>query len=276
MSGLILCGKRTTNPYFIKESGLNIYSVEELCYYLYNNTYMVGTEFFSDELIQFVTKELELPALGQKLKQKADYNAGLEALVMEVLTSVAYYTADECKSIEATIKALGSKSKPERMKARADMLLNKLNYVSAATAYKEILNDTEELTDVNFVASIWNNLGVVYAKQFFFGDAVNCFRMACDLDKTEEYFDNMVCATIFSQDEKLLSDITTQYQIGEGMLEQYMAAIESNRKLIVREKEFTEIKNSMLFDGTVELQSYNKSIRHILDNWKEEYRLNSR
>lgn len=272
MSGLLLCGKRTTNPYYIKEAGINIYSIEELCYYLYNNTYMVGQEFFCDELIKFVSDELELPSLGQRLRQKIDYKDTLDTMVMEVLTSVAYYSHDECKGIEETIKAFGSKSKPERMKAMADMLLDRMKYVSAAKAYKEILNNRDEVYETGFVANIWNNLGVVYAKQFLFEDSVNCFKMACDIDRKEEYFDNMVCSAIFSRNDSVLADLTAQYQIGEGMLEQYMKAIESNRKMMVREKDFMELKDKLKYDGRVELAVYNEDIRRVLERWKEEYR----
>ncbi len=276
MSGLLLCGKRTANPYVITESGVNIYSIEELCYYLYNNTYMVGIEFFSDELIRFIGEELELPSLAQKLKQKVDYNAGLEALVVEVMSSVGYYSTEEYKSIEATIRALGSKSKPERMKARADMLLDRKCYVSAASAYKDILGDTDEKYEAAFIANIWNNLGVVYSKQFMFEDAVNCYKMACDIDRQESYFDNLICAAIFSRSDKLLLDITNQYLVGSDMLDHYLKAIESNRKLLVREREFIDLKDRLKYDGSQELQAYNDGIRHILDRWKDEYRLINR
>ena len=276
MSGLLLCGKRTANPYLITESGVNIYSIEELCYYLHNNTYMVGVEFFCDELIKFISEELELPSLGQKLKQKVDYSAGLEALVMEVMGSVGYYSSEEYKSIETTIRALGSKSKPERMKARADMLLDRSCFVSAATAYKDILTDTLENYEASFVANIWNNLGVVYSKQFMFEDAVNCYKMACDIDRQEEYFDNLICAAIFSRSDKLLLDITNQYQVGSGMLDHYLKAIESNRKLLVREREYVELRERLKYDGSQELQEYNDGIRQMLDRWKDDYRLTNR
>lgn len=276
MSGLLLCGKRAANPYLIIESGINIYSAEELCYYLYNNTYMVGIEFFNDELVSFIADELELPSLGQKLKQKIDYNAGLEALVMEVMSSVGYYSSDECKSMEAIIRALGSKSKPERMKARADMLLDRMCLVSAASAYKDILNDSDEQYEASFVAAIWNNLGIVYSKQFLFEDAVNCYKMACDIDRQEEYFDNLICAAIFARNDQMLLDITAQYQVGGGMMEQYMKAIESHRKMLVREREFMELKDSLKYDGSKELQEYNEGIRRVLDRWKDEYRMINR
>ena len=42
MSGYILCQvKRAKNPYYISNISTNIYSIEELCYYLYHNIYLL-------------------------------------------------------------------------------------------------------------------------------------------------------------------------------------------------------------------------------------------
>ncbi len=272
MSGLLLCGKRATTPYIIKEAGINIYSIEELCYYLYNNTYMVGIDFFSNELIQYISDELELPSLGQKLKYGVNHNLSITSLVMEVLSATGYYSVEERQSIEKTLDALGSKSKAERMKARADMLFARKKYISASNAYKDILNSREQTFGSSFVANIWNNIGVVYTKQFLFEDAVMCFRSACDIERQEEYFDNMVCAAIFSRNDLLLSDLAAQYQITDEMINQYMKAIESHKKVMVRSREFMELKDKLLYDGSRELAEYKEDIRDILDKWKDEYR----
>lgn len=41
MSGYILCpDKKAQRPYFIENISMNIYSIEELCYYLYHNLYL--------------------------------------------------------------------------------------------------------------------------------------------------------------------------------------------------------------------------------------------
>lgn len=276
MSGLLLCGKRTTNPYIIKEAGISIYAIEELCYYLYNNTYMVGIEFFSDDLVEFIGKELELPSLAQKLKYGIDHKAGLNELVLLVLSSNAYYSPEERKSIEKTLETLGSKSKPERMKARADMLFQRKKYASASNAYKDILNCRDEVYENRFVACIWNNIGVIYTKQFLFEDAVNCFKTACDIDRQEKYMDNMVCAALFSGNDDVISDIAAQYQITDDMLEHYIKAIDSHKKALVRSSEFVELKDKLLYDGGKELAEYKQDIQRILDMWKEEYRQENR
>ena len=272
MSGLLLCGKRSTNPYLIKESGINIYAIEELCYYLYNNTYMITGEFFCNELVEYIKNELELPSLAQKIKYGIDHKAELPTMVMDVLSSNEYYTSDDREKIENTLKALGSKSKCERMKARADMLLERGKILSSANAYKEILNVKDETYTSEFVASIWNNIGITYTKQFLFFDACKCFKTACDIDRQEDYFDNMVCAAMFLGDDDLIEDIIAQYQMTDAMVEQYVVAIESNKKALMKTKEFLDLKSKIIYDGSNELAEYKKDVQKILEQWKEEYR----
>ena len=194
-------------------------------------------------------------------------------MVMDVLSSNEYYSSDDREKIENTLRALGSKSKCERMKARADMLLDRGKVVSAANAYKEILNVQDEVYGVEFVASIWNNIGITYTKQFLFKDACKCFKTACDLDRQEDYFDNMVCAAMFSTDDNLIEDIIAQYQMTDAMVEQYVMAIESNKKTLVRSKEFIDMKSRIIYDGSKELAEYKRDVQKIFNLWKDEYRV---
>ncbi len=272
MSGLLLCGKRTTNPYYIEEAGINIYSIEELCYYIYNNTYMVGLSFFTDELAAFISDELELPSLGQRIKQKIACKADVVSIVMDIMTATNYYSHDECKGIEEAIKKYGSMSKQERMKARADMLVDRKRYVSAMVAYKDILANRDEQYNSAFVASIWNNMGVLNAKQFLFADALKCFRMACDIDKKDDYFKNMISAAMFSKNEDMLDDVVAQYQVTDGLLNEYINSVEEDKKKLVQDKEFVELTSGFKYDGSIELSVFNENACGVLDSWKEEYR----
>lgn len=271
MSGVILCGKRTTNPYYIEEASINIYSIEELCYYLYNNTYMIGIDFFTEELTKFICDELELPVLGQRLKQKVATKMDVVSIVMDIITSTTYYTHDEIKIIEENIKKFGSMSRAERQKVRADMLIERKRYVSALEAYKELLNKRNEIYDGDFVASIWNNMGVVYARQFMFNDALKCFKIACDIDRKEEYLKNMISSAFFSKDEDILEDVVVQYKITDEMLNQYIDGVEIIKKDLVKEDGFVKLKGSFKYDGGMELRTFHDGVRNILDEWKKEY-----
>ena len=60
MSGLMLTQTQSDVPYFIKEIGKNVYSIEELSYYLYNHLYLVDEDFFGDDLIEYIGEEGQL------------------------------------------------------------------------------------------------------------------------------------------------------------------------------------------------------------------------
>ena len=52
MSGYILCQvKKAEKPFFIENISTNIYSIEELCYYLYNNLYLIDSSLINQKLV---------------------------------------------------------------------------------------------------------------------------------------------------------------------------------------------------------------------------------
>ena len=54
MNDITLCTMHTEKPYYIKEINKNIYSIEELSYYLFNYLYLIDDQFFSEGLILFL------------------------------------------------------------------------------------------------------------------------------------------------------------------------------------------------------------------------------
>ena len=45
MEQYIQCGDIAENPLYVKELGIHIYTAEEFCYYIFNNTYLLGEDF---------------------------------------------------------------------------------------------------------------------------------------------------------------------------------------------------------------------------------------
>ena len=85
MSGYILCQtKKAQRPYFIENISMNIYSIEELCYYLYHNLYLADHTVFNEELCNWLRDELELVHLAAKLKQNLERNVSVEEMIYPV------------------------------------------------------------------------------------------------------------------------------------------------------------------------------------------------
>ena len=91
MSGYILCQtKKAQRPYFIENISMNIYSIEELCYYLYHNLYLADHTVFNEELCNWLRDELELVHLAAKLKQNLERNVSVEEMIYPVFKAVSY------------------------------------------------------------------------------------------------------------------------------------------------------------------------------------------
>ena len=46
MGKIILCrGKKADTPLTVLQTGVKLYTAEELCYYIYNNIYLIGQGF---------------------------------------------------------------------------------------------------------------------------------------------------------------------------------------------------------------------------------------
>ena len=67
MSGYILCQvKRAKNPYYISNISTNIYSIEELCYYLYHNIYLLDETIINEQLLvwMFSRRSIIFPTIS--------------------------------------------------------------------------------------------------------------------------------------------------------------------------------------------------------------------
>ena len=56
MSGYILCQtKKADKPFFVESINTNIYSLEELCYFLYHNLYLVDSSVINENLCIWIS-----------------------------------------------------------------------------------------------------------------------------------------------------------------------------------------------------------------------------
>ena len=83
MSGMILCRSEYSKvPYYIEGADINVHSIEEISYFLYHDIYLVGADFFRDELFTFIEKNIKEPELAQRLVTLKNKGAQLFILRM--------------------------------------------------------------------------------------------------------------------------------------------------------------------------------------------------
>ena len=68
MSTVILCnGNYAQNPYCLAADDIRLFSVEEVCFYIYKNAFFLQEDFFCDALIDWIKNELGLPSYANEL-----------------------------------------------------------------------------------------------------------------------------------------------------------------------------------------------------------------
>lgn len=270
--GLLLCTKKAEKPYRLAETDINIYCIEELCYYIYNNTYMITTEFFTKELISFLEKDLGMESLGQKLKRGIDYNEHFVDLVMHVMNSCNYYKAEEKAEFAKNLEQISNKSPAGRLKARADMLLNTKKYSSAIAAYNIILEKKDISKEKGYYGDIINNIGVAYTNMFEYSEAVKYFERAYELEQKEDYLDNIICASILEDNDACTEKIKSKYSIDEETFSKYRRVIEHQTKQIAKSREYRQLLEIVTYNQDKSLDAYNKGVDDLLADFRDEYR----
>ncbi len=66
MGELLLCSHGLASvPYYVESIALNVYSLEELCYFLKENIDLIEPSFMDRELAGWVETELHMPDLAK-------------------------------------------------------------------------------------------------------------------------------------------------------------------------------------------------------------------
>lgn len=126
MGELLLCNEAiAAMPYYIEGVSINVYSIEELNYYIINNTYLLDDDFMSLELCTWIENHAHLPKLAMHLRTIISTNGRLSAFVTKLLEYSGYCTKEELKNTHDALKELEEKSEFECLKIRADRLMEK-------------------------------------------------------------------------------------------------------------------------------------------------------
>ena len=272
MSGLILCTKQAVNPLYVENGTIKIYNLEELCYYLYNYTYMITIDFFDENFIDFCEKEIGQPALAQKVQECLAHKEPLKTIVMRVLESSYYYSGDEIKRFETTLTYLDSSSVMERFKVRADMMAKAGKWKAALKIYNDVLTNKDEVMSLQFYSRVRSNIGVIYTNLFMYGKAAEYFEQAYEAEPSEEYRDYLMCALMMLEDDEKIEILCDKFDFSDELVDEYKRAFENAKKVVLSDEKYNVFMEQFKYKAKKNLSAHYEKIEDALSGWKEEYR----
>ncbi len=175
---ILCCGEKSKKPYIVEDEGVNIYSIEELCFYLIHYPEYVLTDLFSERLFEWMEYDAHLPSVSKKLRSlDPSDDKYYQRAARVVFEESGYATEREKESVLSFLNVLTGMTDEERKKAYADGRLKEGKIYRAIKIYNKILGESKNIPDA-LRADILHNLGTAYAKLFLFDTAADFFKRA--------------------------------------------------------------------------------------------------
>lgn len=251
MGSLILCHKKKAKqPYEITRIHLSIYSIEELCYYICNNLYLIDHTIMNSQICDWISDELELRDLGKKLKDELSKNCSEEQYVLTILKESNIYASSEINKIQHILEQLQDQNEVEREKYKADSLFKSGEYASAALVYQSILNkEWDDSLEKEFYGHVYACLGTAYGRLLLYEEAAKMYYKAYQICEEPEQLKVYLycCYRAFPE-------------------EQYTKLLSGNAALLSLNSVLKEELKRMRMDMDLEISQEQLAV------WKREYR----
>ena len=274
MGKMILCsGERTKRPYGFTQTGIRIYSIEELCYYLYHHVYLIEEDLLSDDLFDWIGTELKLPERAKKLKQLKQQKADLKTIVTVILCSSDYFTEYEIKALLKLLDEMIGMPQIKRNCIKAKYYFSNRQYKEAVIEYEIIINsaDAVRFTPEEY-GDIYHNYAV--AKVYVAGlkEASELFYQAYERNHREESLRQYLYSLVLCKKQDEFISKSEEYQIKEELRENILQFIDRKEKEAANSERMKEIAilKDKLDQG--KMTEYYQMADEMIEAWKAKIR----
>ena len=272
MTNLLLCaGSRDGAPFDIEVLELRVASIEELCFQLVRNRYVLGEEVFGAELFNWIEKECRLGELAEILRRHASKKNSVYEMTRAILEYVAYNTPEEIDETMRVLREAGDMDIYEKHLARADYLVQSEHYSRALDAYGKLRKEIAD-NDYEKQAEILIAEGVMNARMFSFKRAAELFRNAYEINASKRTYLLYLAAMRMQMAEKeyldFVADDVKAYQLSMPL----EAAIAEAEEAYGKSREHETIKQLMKQKAAGQTGAYYDMVHTMTEELKNDYR----
>lgn len=273
MSKLILCCfPCAKNPYYLENAKQNIYSIEELCYFLQDNIYLLDENIMTVEFCDWLETELKAVRLAGKLRGMMEDNRGFSAFCMQIIRDSGYFSKNEMQFLEMKLQKMDHQSSYENRKIKADQYMERKMYLLAISEYRNLLlHASKSQSDIRVSGDIWHNMGTAYARLFCFERAVSCYEKAYELSHRVDSLKAAAQAACFLEEgERVQWFLQRSHHIRQEQLEAMKKNIDELGQMTEVSAEYEKILKLERLERVSQLQARSEMGWQV-DQWKEDY-----
>lgn len=274
MGKLIQCSSPLAlTPYHFRLTDTNVYSMEEVCYYIWHNIYMIQEEVFDREFVMWIEKELHMEETSHKLACLIQDHKNLKDIVVTICCSCDYYDEEEINALIRLMDEIEQMPAYARKKHKGDTYLACHSYEKALEEYEKVFESDEILhAEKEAYGSIFHNMGVAYSNLAEFRKAAEYFLKAYEQNQKDASLSQGLFALRLSKDvegyKKALVDFDVSPEKQLQWEKEYTQVISQSSQC--REALKIEKLRNVMKSGNV-AEYYDKVHKYVLD-WKNEYR----
>ena len=273
MSLVVLCiGKRAEIPYCVPVTGMNLYSVEELCYFFGENAFLLDDGIVNHQLVEWLEEQCELGELAEMLYPLCQGNGNVEPFVRTIVEYVGYFGKEEAAKVLAAVADCTGRSVGERKKTRADYYLENGKYELAIKEYELLLKEREGQDETAFEGGIYYGMGRAFAKMFLFEQADFYLEKAYEVLPEEEVVFRMLAAKrLYMAEQDYICYVAEHpefFRISQD-LEVELNSAEKMWQVSEKKKQLDDLKECKKMGDA---QLYYEEIDRIANRLKENFR----
>lgn len=273
MGKVILCeARQAVVPYTFVNTKVEVYSYEELCFYIYNNAVLLNPEQFQGRLVQWIKTELGMEGLAGKLMELLAGDSSFIEILVAILSAGSYYETAEIQQFIDKQELVTLLPAEEKTKLRADSFLMYKRVLKAISLYDDILRQEETIEDKKFLGDVYHNKGVALAKNMELAKAKLCFLEAYERNKKKPSLEAYIMIRLLEAPVETVQSEAETFGMEEPdfararmLLED---AVEDSRNTAV----YTRYEKALYNKNHGDYEAFNQRVDMLLNQWKEEFR----
>ena len=201
MKASLCVGEYCENAYNVEGLDIRVYSMEELCYCLKENAFLLDLSIMNDKLVDWIGEECKVWELAKQLYPMVHKQGSLSVFVVTILQYVGMYDPEEILQVEQVLKQGAGLSNLEKRKSQIDYMVEKRKYAAAIRGYDMLLEtwnhleqEGKELPAGKVRAAILHNKGVALTGLMFYDKAAYYFNEDWKTYPDREHLDAYLAA----------------------------------------------------------------------------------
>ena len=192
---------RTERPFYVSSISVNLYSVEELLYFLHKYPALIDDGIRSPELTRWLASEFGLGDTAVRMDRGLRLGKTDGDFLLPLFRDTGYLSSAELRRYTGVLDALGKAPWPERLMKKADALMRNGRYQQAVAATYQA-EESAPGADPDFLASLYCGRGAALMQLMAMEEAAAAYEKAYRLSPSEERLKVLLCALRITKTEE--------------------------------------------------------------------------